>query len=86
MANIIIYMKPTCPYCQKAIATLTDKGQKLTLINIAAEPDKREEMINKIPANRKPTVPQIFINDEYIGGCDDLHNLTETELNKKLGV
>lgn len=86
MANVIVYMKPTCPYCQRAIATLEKHQQHPILIDITGDDEKRAEMIAKIPAGRQPTVPQIFINDEYIGGCDDLHALPEQELTEKLGV
>lgn len=82
---VTVYMKPTCPFCLKALATLEAHGQQPTVIDIAAEPAKRDEMIEKIPEGRQPTVPQIFINDEYIGGCDDLHALGEDVLKQKLG-
>ena len=83
MVTIIVYMKPTCPYCQKAITLLESKGVDLTLIDITDNSTLREEMIQK---SGRTTVPQIFINGELIGGCDDLHALSVDELNKKLGV
>ncbi len=86
MADVIVYMKPTCPYCQKAIATLEAKTQNITIIDIVAEPEKRDEMIRKIPEGRRPTVPQIFIKGEYIGGCDDLLAIKDDDLTNKLGV
>ncbi|MBX9705657.1 MAG: glutaredoxin [Gammaproteobacteria bacterium] len=86
MAKIKIYMKPTCPYCQRAIAFLKAKGQEPETIDIAANPEQRDVMIQEIPEGRKPTVPQIFINGEYIGGCDDLLALDEDTVNQKLGV
>jgi glutaredoxin 3 len=85
MANVTIYIKATCPFCRKALATLNAHGQQPIVIDIAAEPDKRDEMIDRIPKGRAPTVPQIFINNEYIGGCDDLHAFSEDELKQKLG-
>lgn len=83
MAEVIVYMKPTCPYCKKAIALLESKGQKPTLIDITDNDELRAEMIEK---SGRSTVPEIFINGEFIGGCDDLHALDDNDLNKKLGV
>lgn len=70
MANIVIYTKPTCPFCVHAKALLDSKGASYHEIDIAAQPELRNEMIEK--ANNRTTVPQIFINDQHIGGCDDL--------------
>ncbi|MFT7434170.1 MAG: glutaredoxin 3 [Alphaproteobacteria bacterium] len=71
--SIIVYSKPTCPYCVKATNLLTSLGQKFTVIDIAAQPEKRDEMIQK--SGGSYTVPQIFIGSKHIGGCDDLHAL-----------
>jgi glutaredoxin 3 len=83
MADILIYTKSTCPYCAKAKSLLSKKGQKFTEIDITGNDDLRAQMIEK--ANGRHTVPQIFINNEHIGGCDDLHALDDAgELDKKL--
>ena len=83
MANIVIYTKATCPYCAKAKKLLIQKGQKFNEIDITGDDTLRSQMIEK--ANGRHTVPQIFINDEHIGGCDDLHALDDAgELDKKL--
>jgi glutaredoxin 3 len=85
MAEIIIYTKPTCPYCIKAKGILTQKNQTFTEINIANDDNLRTEMIQK--ANGRHTVPQIFINNEHIGGCDDLVACDNAgDLDKKLGL
>ena len=85
MAKIIIYTKTTCPYCIKAKGLLTQKGQKFTEIDITGNDNLRSEMILK--ANGRHTVPQIFINDEHIGGCDDLFACDSAgELSKKLAI
>ncbi|WP_394228212.1 glutaredoxin 3 [Pseudoalteromonas spongiae] len=73
MANIVIYTKPTCPFCVRAKMLLAQKGVEYTEIDIAAQPELRDEMIAK--ANGGYTVPQIFINDQHIGGCDDMFAL-----------
>ena len=75
MANIAIYTKPTCPFCIRAKMLLTQKGVEFSEIDIAAQPELRDEMIAK--ANGGYTVPQIFINDQHIGGCDDMFSLND---------
>lgn len=84
MSNITLYIKDYCPYCKRAKALLVDKlGQDATIIDIQEQPEKRDEMIAK--ANGRTTVPQIFINDEHIGGCDDLMMLHSSgKLEEKL--
>lgn len=76
MANIVIYTKPTCPFCVRAKMLLAQKGAEYTEIDIAAQPELRDEMIAK--ANGGYTVPQIFINDQHIGGCDDMFALEQS--------
>jgi glutaredoxin 3 len=72
MAKIEMYTKATCPFCHKAKALLKGKGATFTEIAIDSHPEKREEMIAR---SGRTTVPQIFIDDQHIGGCDDLHAL-----------
>jgi glutaredoxin 3 len=78
MKEIIIYSKDICPYCNKAKALLQRKKAKfdfqITEIKITNDQQK-EEMISK--SNGRMTVPQIFINNSHIGGCDDLYLLEE---------
>lgn len=73
--NIIIYSSSYCPYCVRAKELLKRKGASFTEIFVDKDDEKREEMITK--TNRR-TVPQIFINDKHIGGCDDLYELERT--------
>lgn len=73
MQTVEIYIKPTCPYCQRALALLAKKGVQPVVTDISAQPEKREEMIAR--ANGRTTVPQIFIAGQHIGGCDDAHAL-----------
>lgn len=78
--NIVIYIKPTCPFCAKAKALFHEKGVAYEEIDISNKNDLRQEMIEK--ANGRTTVPQIFISGKHIGGCDDLMALEEKgELN-----
>lgn len=72
MAKIEMYTKATCPFCHRAKALLQGKGAAFTEIAIDRYPEKREEMIAR---SGRTTVPQIFIDDQHIGGCDDLHAL-----------
>ncbi|AZZ99479.1 glutaredoxin 3 [Pseudoalteromonas rubra] len=70
MSQVVIYTKDYCPYCHRAKALLDSKGVTYTEYDIGAQPELREEMISK--ANGGHTVPQIFIKEQHIGGCDDM--------------
>lgn len=72
MANVEIYTKVTCPYCHRAKALLDHKGVSYQEIPIDGDAVKREEMIKR---SGRTTVPQIFIDAQHIGGCDDLYAL-----------
>ncbi len=85
MAEVEMYMTMFCPYCSRARALLQQKGVGFVEIDIAEEPERRAEMIKRAGGRR--TVPQIFINGEHIGGCDDLVALDRAgRLDPKLGV
>lgn len=71
MTEVIIYTKTTCPYCIRAKQLLKQQQLSYQEIKIDEHPEKRAEMIEK--SNGRTTVPQIFINGEHRGGCDDLH-------------
>jgi glutaredoxin 3 len=73
--SIIIYTKGYCPYCVKAKLLLEKKDLDYTEINVESNDTALQEMLSK--SGGKKTVPQIFINDKHIGGCDDLYNLEE---------
>jgi glutaredoxin 3 len=85
MAEVQLYTTMYCPYCSRARALLQRKGVAFADIDIAAEPARRDEMIRR--ARGRNTVPQIFINGEHIGGCDELVALDRAgELDPKLGI
>ena len=85
MAQIEIYTTMFCPYCARARALLERKGVDYTEIDIIEEPTRRDEMIRR--AGGRTTVPQIFIDNEHIGGCDDMVALDRKGLlHPKLGV
>lgn len=73
MSNITIYSSMFCPYCHRAKALLNHKGVSYTEIDVDTVPGARPEMVQR--ANGGYTVPQIFIGDRHIGGCDDLYAL-----------
>jgi glutaredoxin 3 len=73
MPRITVYSGPGCPYCQRAKALLQKKGAVFEEIDVRADPAKLDEMMKK--SGGKKTIPQIFINDQHIGGCDDLYAL-----------
>ncbi len=70
MPQIEIYTTPYCPYCHRAKALLRDKGVSVVEIDVMAQPARRDEMVQRSGGRR--TVPQIFIGERHIGGCDDL--------------
>lgn len=72
MAKIEIFTKATCPYCHRAKALLNSKGAAFDEIAIDGDTQKREVMIER---SGRTTVPQVFINGQHIGGCDDLQAL-----------
>ena len=67
--TVILYLKSWCPYCQRARELLRSKQASVEEIDIEAQPQRREEMIRR---SGRTSVPQIFIGDRHIGGCDDL--------------
>ena len=74
MAKVIMYATEVCPYCVRAEALLKRKGvTDIEKIRVDLDPAKRQEMETRVPGAR--TVPQIFINDQHVGGCDDIHEL-----------
>jgi glutaredoxin 3 len=73
MAKIEIYSSLMCGYCARAAALLDRKGVSYETIDVYQHPERRDEMISR--AGGRQTVPQIFINDEHIGGSDDLYAL-----------
>jgi len=72
MADVIVYSSAFCPYCIRAKALLKSKGVEYVDISVDGRPDLRAEM--SAMAGRT-SVPQIWINSQHVGGCDDLHAL-----------
>ncbi|MCC7515925.1 MAG: glutaredoxin 3 [Pseudomonadales bacterium] len=74
MAAVTIYSSDFCPYCRRAKALLRDKGVDFEEICVDGEAGLRAEMAARAGRN---TVPQIWIGERHIGGCDDLHALEQ---------
>lgn len=73
MQPIEIYTSPLCGFCHSAKRLLTSKGASFTEIDLSRTPDRRAEMMKR--AAGRHTVPQIFIGDTHVGGCDELYAL-----------
>jgi glutaredoxin 3 len=73
MVKIEIYTSPFCGYCHRAKQLLIQKGVGFAEIDVMMDTAKKQEMIARAQGGR--TVPQIFINECHIGGCDDLYAL-----------
>ena len=73
MATITVYSGDACPYCQRAKMLLQKKGAAFEEVNVTANPERRIEVMEK--SGGRKTIPQIFINGQHIGGCDDLYAL-----------
>lgn len=72
MSNVTIYSRSWCSFCRHAKSLLDSKGVAYQEIDIEEQPEKRDEMIE---LSGRTSVPQIFINQQSIGGCDDLYAL-----------
>ncbi|WP_412551387.1 glutaredoxin 3 [Shimia sp. MIT910701] len=73
MQPVEIYTSPLCGFCHAAKRLLTHKNVSFVEIDVLQDPDRKPEMITR--ANGGRTVPQIFIGDTHVGGCDDLYAL-----------
>lgn len=73
MKTVEIYSSPMCGFCHAAKRLLTQKGVTFSEVDIWQSPDRKPEMIQR--ANGGRTVPQIFIDNVHIGGCDELYAL-----------
>lgn len=74
MAKVTIYTTSLCPYCTMAKRLLTKKGVAFDEIDVGARPALRAEMEER---SGRQTVPQIWIGDAHVGGCDDLYALDD---------
>ena len=72
--DVVVYVAGWCPYCQRARGLLSKKDLQFREIDVDDDPKLREEMIAR---SGRRTVPQIFIGEKHVGGCDDLFALDE---------
>lgn len=85
MASVEIYTTKVCPYCVKAKRLLDTKDVDYVEHDVTGDEAGREELLRK--SNGMRTVPQIFINGQHVGGCDNLYALEEKgELDKMLAA
>ena len=82
MAKVEIYTWQYCPFCIRAKALLDQKGINFQEYSIDGDQEARSIMVDR--ANGRKTVPQIFINDEGIGGCEELYSLESSNQLDKL--
>ncbi|MBF1164875.1 glutaredoxin 3 [Dechloromonas agitata] len=72
-ARVLMYTTAVCPYCVRAKQLLKARGvTEIEEVRVDLDPERRDEMMQK---TQRRTVPQIFIGDTHVGGCDDLHAL-----------
>ena len=73
MADITIYTTEMCGFCRRAKALLDEKGASYHEVDVTYDPGKRAEMVARSGGDRK--VPQVFVADKHVGGCDELFAL-----------
>ena len=71
-ARVLMYTTAACPFCQSAERLLLDKGVRVEKVRVDLEPARRAEMVQK---SGRRSVPQIWIGERHVGGCDDLYAL-----------
>lgn len=74
VAKVVMYATAWCPYCTRARELLESKRVDYEVIDVDRDPALRQEMMAR---SNRHTVPQIFIGDVHVGGCDDLHALNK---------
>jgi glutaredoxin 3 len=72
MPRVLMYCTSACPFCQAAERLLVEKGVTIEKVRVDLQPARRAEMQQK---SGRRTVPQIWIGERHIGGCDDLYDL-----------
>jgi glutaredoxin 3 len=84
MSKVLMYSTGVCPYCVRAEQLLLRKGVvEIDKVRVDLDPQRRQEMMER---TGRRTVPQIYIGDTHVGGCDELYDLERTgRLDKLLG-
>ena len=73
MKSVDIYTSPLCGFCHAAKRLLNEKGVSFAEVDVLGQPDRKAEMVKRANGGRK--VPQIFIGETHVGGCDELYAL-----------
>jgi glutaredoxin 3 len=74
MKKVVVYRTAWCPYCRRAEALLAARGvTDPEIVDLDRDPRRRAEMVRR--ASGRTSVPQIFVGDVHVGGCDELHDL-----------
>lgn len=73
MAEVKVYVKSWCGFCMRAVQLLEEKGVTPEVIDVEDVPGAWDEMLAR--ARGRSTVPQVFIGEHHVGGCDDLYDL-----------
>ena len=71
-ARVLMYITAACPFCRSAERLLLEKGARIEKVRVDLEPARRAEMVQR---SGRRTVPQIWIGERHVGGCDDLYAL-----------
>ena len=71
-ARVLMYATAACPFCQSAERLLEQKGARVEKVRVDLQPERRGEMMQR---SGRRTVPQIWIGERHVGGCDDLYAL-----------
>ncbi len=73
MSKVLMYSTAVCPFCVRAEQLLTRKGvTDIEKVRVDLQPERRDEMMQR---TGRRTVPQIYIGDTHVGGCDELYEL-----------
>lgn len=73
MTKVLMYTTAVCPYCVRAKQLLAARGvTSIEEVRVDLDPDRRDEMMQK---TQRRTVPQIYIGETHVGGCDELYAL-----------
>tara|TARA_A100001037_G_scaffold304082_1_gene339798 strand:- start:517 stop:822 length:306 start_codon:yes stop_codon:yes gene_type:complete len=73
VAKVEIYTAPLCEFCHRAKRLFSQKNVEFTEVDVIIQPEQKKLMVTR--ANGATSVPQIFIGDQHVGGCDDLFAL-----------
>ena len=78
MKPVEIYTSPLCGFCHAAKRLLNEKGVNFVEVDVMKDPSRKPEMVQRSNGGR--TVPQIFVGETHVGGCDDLYALEQLSL------